>query len=128
MTHRLTAITRKGRITIPADYRRAVAIAEGDDVAVALEDGRMRIIPYGSVTARTAGMLRGEGPVLSAEQMRDTAEQAITDSAMQRSSGDSVVDRTAGIFKGSKPISTTESERAAFERLVAEEVVGSGED
>ena len=72
-------------------------------------------------------MLRGAGPVLSAEEMRDTAEQAIADSAMQRSGG-SVVDRTAGIFKGSKPISTTESERAAFERLVAEEVVGSGED
>lgn len=87
MAHYLTVVTRKGQITIPAEYRRALAIREGDKVAVTLEDGQMRLTRYGSVTARTAGLLAGEGPVLSAEELRDAAAQAIADAAVDRLGG-----------------------------------------
>jgi AbrB family looped-hinge helix DNA binding protein len=84
MSQRLTVVTRKGQITIPAEYRRALALEEGDKVAVTLEGGQMRVIPYGSVAARTAGMLRGEEPVLSAEELREAAEEAIVEQALER--------------------------------------------
>jgi AbrB family looped-hinge helix DNA binding protein len=35
---RLTVITRKGQITIPAEIRRALGLKEGDKIAVSLPD------------------------------------------------------------------------------------------
>lgn len=84
MHRHLTVITRKGQITLPAEYRRILNLKEGDKVAVSLKGGEMAIAPYGSVTARTAGLLRGDGPVLSAEELRRAAEQAIADAAIER--------------------------------------------
>ena len=80
----LTIVTRKGQITIPAEYRRALGLAEGDKVAVTLEDGQVRVSPYGSVAARTAGVVKWEGPVLSAEELRAAAEAAIAEAAIKR--------------------------------------------
>ena len=79
----LTVLTRKGQITIPAEIRRALALKEGDKVAVTMEDGHARIVPYGSVVARTVGMFKGTGPVLSAEEERAAFEQAVADEVMQ---------------------------------------------
>ena len=79
----LTKLTRKGQITIPTDIRRALALKQGDNVAVTMEDGHARIDPYGSVTARTAGMFKGAGPVLSAEELRAAFEQAVADEVME---------------------------------------------
>lgn len=87
MTRHLTVVTRKGQITLPVAYRRALNLKEGDKVAVSLKDGEMAVIPYGSVTARTAGLLRGDGPVLSAEELRSAAEQAIAEAAVKRLGG-----------------------------------------
>ena len=78
----LTVLTRKGQITIPAEIRRALALKEGDKVAVIMEDGRARIVPYGSVVARTAGMFKGTGLVPSAEEERAAFEQAVADEVM----------------------------------------------
>ena len=80
----LTVLTRKGQITIPAEIRRALALREGDKVAVTMENGHARIVPYGSVVARTAGMFKGTGPVLSAEELREAAAQAIAEAAVER--------------------------------------------
>jgi len=84
MNRHLTVVTRKGQITLPVEYRRALKLKEGDKVAVSLKDGQMAVVPYGSVTARTAGLLREDEPVLSAEELRRAAEQAIADAAVER--------------------------------------------
>lgn len=84
-----TTLTRKGQITIPADIRRALAINEGDRVIVTLEDGQVRLAPApgGSVVERTAGVMRGDGPVLTAEGLREAAEVAIAQDVMERMGG-----------------------------------------
>jgi AbrB family looped-hinge helix DNA binding protein len=84
-----TTVTRKGQITIPADIRRALAINEGDRVLVTLEDGQVRLIPApgGSLVERTAGVMKGGGPALSAEDLRSAAEVAIAQDVMERMGG-----------------------------------------
>lgn len=84
MAQHLTVMTRKGQITIPAEYRKALSLREGDKVAVTLEQGEMRLSRYGSVTERTAGLLAGPGPVLSAEELREVGERAIAEQALER--------------------------------------------
>jgi AbrB family looped-hinge helix DNA binding protein len=84
MSLNLTVMTRKGQITIPAELRRALNLREGDKVAVLMENGHLRVSPYGSVTSQTAGMLAGPGPILSAEELREAAEQAIADDVIER--------------------------------------------
>jgi AbrB family looped-hinge helix DNA binding protein len=79
----LTKMTSKGQITIPADIRRALALKQGDKVAVTMEDGHARIDPYGSVVARTAGIFKGAGPTLTAEEERAAFEQAVADEVME---------------------------------------------
>lgn len=71
-------------MTLPAEYRRALKLKESDKVAVSLEEGRMSVSPNGGATARTAGLLRGEGPILSAEELRQAAEQAIAEARADR--------------------------------------------
>ena len=38
-----TTIGQGGRIVIPAEYRKALGICEGDTVIVALDDGEVRV-------------------------------------------------------------------------------------
>ncbi|MDJ0662662.1 MAG: AbrB/MazE/SpoVT family DNA-binding domain-containing protein [Crocosphaera sp.] len=40
----ITKITDGGRIVIPAEYRRALALNTGDDVILTLEEGTIRIL------------------------------------------------------------------------------------
>lgn len=81
MPQRTTVLTRKGQITIPAEIRRALALEEGDRVAVILEDGQARLVPSGcgSVVTRTAGALKRAGPGLSAEEERNAFERAVAE-------------------------------------------------
>lgn len=39
-----TKIAAGGRIVIPAEYRRALGLQEGDEVILSLEDGEVRVI------------------------------------------------------------------------------------
>ena len=146
MASHLTVVTRKGQVTIPIEIRRALDLKEGDRVAVSLENGHVRLVPQGSVVERTAGIVKGRGPVLTAEELRVAAEQAIADVAVERM-GDgepsaaatrevdqtriapapSIVARTAGALRGGRRRLPAEEERAAFERAVAEEVAASME-
>ncbi len=43
MSTRHGAITRKGQVTLPADFRRALDLHEGDAVSFRLEDGEVRV-------------------------------------------------------------------------------------
>lgn len=84
MQARLTVITRKGQITIPAEFRRILGLKEGDRVAVVLEGEQVRLMRAGSVVMRTAGSLKSDRPLLTAESLREVAEQAVTGDVMDR--------------------------------------------
>jgi AbrB family looped-hinge helix DNA binding protein len=80
-----TVITRKGQVTIPAEYRQALGLREGDRMVVTLDGDTVRLVRTGSVAARTAGILAGRGPVLSATALRKAAEEAIAEEVDKRS-------------------------------------------
>lgn len=84
MAAKLTTVTRKGQITIPADVREALNIHTGDRVAVSVEGDRIQLQVVGSVVLRTAGSLAAAGPPLSAEELRRAAEDAIAADAIER--------------------------------------------
>ena len=84
MSARLTTVTRKGQITIPADVRQALNIHTGDRVAVSVEGDRIQLHLVGSVVLRTTGSLATTGPPLSAEALRRVAEDAIATDAIER--------------------------------------------
>jgi AbrB family looped-hinge helix DNA binding protein len=76
---RVSVITRKGQITIPVEVRRSLGLKEGDRVTFILEGKEVRLQPRGSVTERTAGMFKSNGPVLSNEELREATEIAIAE-------------------------------------------------
>jgi len=78
---RLSVITRKGQVTVPAEIRRALGLQEGDKVAFVLEAGQARLIRAGSVAARTAGMLAGDQAAGSLPEEKAAAEEAMAEGA-----------------------------------------------
>lgn len=58
-----TKVDRHGRVVIPAEYRRALGLREGDEVMLQLDDGALRIFTRSEairraqelVTKRTKG-------------------------------------------------------------------------
>lgn len=84
MPTRLTTVTRKGQITIPADVRQTLNIHTGDRMAVSVEGNRIQLLLVGSVVLRTAGSLATAGPPRSAEELRRAAEDAIAADAVER--------------------------------------------
>ena len=88
MKERLTVVTRKGQVTIPVDIRRVLDLKEGDQVAfVVEEDNQVRVKRGESVVERTAGTLKSPGAALTAEQLREAAEQAIAEDVAARQGG-----------------------------------------
>lgn len=80
-----TVITRKGQVTIPAAYRQALGLSEGDRMEVVIEGNAVRLVRAESVAARTAGILAGPGSALSAKALRSAAEEAIAEAVEERS-------------------------------------------
>jgi AbrB family looped-hinge helix DNA binding protein len=87
MHERLSVVTRKGQITIPAEFRRALGLKEGDKVTLSLEEGEVRLARSESVAARTAGIFKTDEPAKTAEELRVLAEEAIAADVMERSGG-----------------------------------------
>jgi len=85
MKERLTVITRKGQVTIPAEIRQALSLKEGDTVAWVMDEGHVRLHRSSSVVTRTAGMLQSEVPAPTAEEERAAAEHALAEEVTQRS-------------------------------------------
>lgn len=85
MIHQSGIMTRKGQVTIPAEMRKALDMEEGDRVAFELVDDEVRIRRIGSVAGRTAGILKGDEPPPSAEELREIAERAIAQDVIERS-------------------------------------------
>lgn len=74
-------ITTKGQVTIPAEIRRLLGLAPHDKVAFLVEADQVKIAPASSVVARTAGMLKGEEPMLSPREEKREAEAAMAQEA-----------------------------------------------
>lgn len=74
-----TVMTRKGQVTIPVAFRQALGLNEGDRLDVMLDGASVRLVRAQRVADRTAGILAGPGPVLSAEDLRAAAERAIAE-------------------------------------------------
>lgn len=81
-----TTVTAKGQITLPAEYRRVLGIETGDKISVFLEGDSLRVEKRANYADRTAGSLRQYAvfPPPSAKELREIAEQAIADEALER--------------------------------------------
>ena len=84
MKEHRSVVTRKGQITIPAEFRRALGLKEGDKVALSLEEGEVRLSRTGSVVGATAGALKSDMPALTPSEERSQAEQAIAEDVVAR--------------------------------------------
>jgi AbrB family looped-hinge helix DNA binding protein len=84
MKERWTVVTRKGQVTVPAEIRQELGLREGDKVAFVLDEGEVRLLRATSVVQRTAGALRSDKPPLTAEELREAAERAIAQEAVER--------------------------------------------
>jgi AbrB family looped-hinge helix DNA binding protein len=87
MTEGVSTVTRKGQVTVPIEIRKALDIKQGDRVAFTLEDGHAKLRPQRSYVERTRGILKTDQPPMSAEEMREAAEEAFVDEAVARSGG-----------------------------------------
>lgn len=82
---RLTTVTSKGQVTIPAEVRRYLGIEPHNKVSFVIEDGSVRLQRHGSVIERTAGILHRPGqPGLSAAEIQRAAEEEIADDSSRR--------------------------------------------
>jgi AbrB family looped-hinge helix DNA binding protein len=87
MPRLMSTMTRKGQVTVPSEIRKALGIQEGDKVSFILQDGGVRLERRTSVTDRTAGIFRSAQPPRTAEQLREAAEVAMADEAIERGRG-----------------------------------------
>lgn len=71
-------LTRKGQITIPLLIREQFDLEEGDRVDFVVDKQEIKLIPQKSVILSTAGIFKTQKPTLSAEKLRQLAEEAMT--------------------------------------------------
>ncbi len=83
----LQVLSSRGRITIPVEMREALGLRAGDKVVFALEGDHLRLSGPGSVTERTKGMLKRDGPYRSLEEEREAFEQAVVEDVLRGMSG-----------------------------------------
>jgi AbrB family looped-hinge helix DNA binding protein len=81
-----SVVTRKGQITIPAEFRQRLGLKEGDTVELHWDDTTLTVIPLGSVTDKTYGLARKTGRALSSKELKEATETAIADDVMERMS------------------------------------------
>ena len=77
-------VTTKGQVTIPVEIRRLLQVKPHDRVAFVVEDEKVLLVRGESVVARTAGALKQEKPPLTAEELREVAEDAIAQETISR--------------------------------------------
>jgi len=71
-----STVTAKGQVTIPVEIRRLLKFKSHDKIAFILEGDHVRLTRKGSVVARTAGIFKTTRPALTAEKLREAAEQS----------------------------------------------------
>ena len=82
MQQSATKVDRHGRVVIPAEYRRALGLREGDAVVIQLDDGALRILTRAQAIRRAqeilAPYLSGKGSLadeLIAERRAEAARE-----------------------------------------------------
>ncbi len=58
MSLRRSKITRKGQVTIPAEFRKELDLREGDTILFEMDDRGIHIVRPKDVVARTAGIFK----------------------------------------------------------------------
>lgn len=85
MKERLTTVTRKGQITLPAEIRRSLGIQEGDKLAVSLlegEEAQVVLKPVKSVAAMTFGSVPPRKQPEDFKELRRAFEDGVAESVM----------------------------------------------
>ena len=77
-------VTRKGQITIPAEFRERLGLKEGDMVELQWDDTTLTVTPVGSVADKTYGLAQKQGRALSGKELKDAIETAIADDVVER--------------------------------------------
>lgn len=80
----LASVTTKGQVTIPVEGRKLLGVSAHDKLDFIVEDDQVRLQRRGSVVARTAGALKSDARPLTAEALRQAAEAAIAEEALER--------------------------------------------
>lgn len=86
MQELLTVITRKGQITLPAPFRSALNLKEGDKVSISRPDPgseTLMIRPVRSVAEATYGSVPPRPEPFDVREMREAFEQAVAEEAMR---------------------------------------------
>lgn len=78
-----SSLTRKGQVTLPAPIRRLLGVSAQDKVTFVVTNGQVQVTSATSVTARTAGFLASEHPMLSPQAEKAAAEEAMAEEAAQ---------------------------------------------
>lgn len=84
MKEHISVVTRKGQVTLPADLRHTLGIKQGDKVMFRLQDNEVVLRPTESIVAATAGIFKSDQPLMTAEQLRVAAEEAIAEEVAER--------------------------------------------
>ncbi|MGH2353718.1 MAG: AbrB/MazE/SpoVT family DNA-binding domain-containing protein [Chloroflexota bacterium] len=77
-------ISTTGQVTVPPEIRRLLAIRPRDTVAFVVTGDEVRLSRPTGVVERTAGALKGDESPLSAEHLRELAEEAIAEDVIER--------------------------------------------
>jgi AbrB family looped-hinge helix DNA binding protein len=80
MRERITVMTRKGQIIIPAEVRRALGIVKGDRVAVSLPDPDTKVVqlrPVQSVAEMTFGAVKPRKQPEAFQELRRQFEDEV---------------------------------------------------
>ena len=67
-----SAVTKKGQTTLPKPVRDTLGVRAGDRVRYIVLDGEVRILPVRPIR-RLFGVLRHDGPPVTAEEMEQAA-------------------------------------------------------
>jgi AbrB family looped-hinge helix DNA binding protein len=78
-----TKIGVGGRVVIPAEFRKALQLKEGDSVLISVEDGELRVSTVAERVRRVqrfvAERIVPRGPSIVDELLRDRREEAARD-------------------------------------------------
>lgn len=72
-------IASGGRVVIPAEYRKALGLRDGDEVTIRLEDGELRLYNQAQAVRRAQAIVRQyvpEGVSLADELIADRRHEA----------------------------------------------------
>lgn len=84
MSEFVSTITSKGQVTIPAGVRRALGVTARDRIVFVIEGDRVSLRRASGIVERTVGAIKTAQPAETAEALREAAERAIAEEAVER--------------------------------------------